>query len=469
MQGVRVMKKLAVVGGIAAGLLLTATPARAQWMDAACNLSGAGHFLVNSGKVYLEGATGESDPEKRERLLEDAQRNFLEAIERGEDENPAVWYYLGRYYILANDAIGADSAFHRAEQIEPDCEEDIWLHRRMMWVPLINSVIDSLNSGSASGAVPVLYQANAIFDEDIIGFYYLGRVYGAEGELDSALVYFKKVAEMGTEDENRVESYNTSIYNIGLIYGMLNEWDSSAVWYEKYRLANPDDLEAMIGMAKAYTGLGDERGRVLYDSVLARAEAMDATDLFRTGESLFMGEDYHSAARAFEMGLEKNRYHRPALYNLVNTYLAICQDTTETQQAVMEAAANMEAAARRLVEVDPQSYDAASLLAASYQIQRKDDSTLAVLERMDVQRWTVEIDTQQPFAGGYNVEGRLMNLSEEEETETSLLTFEFVDGQGNVVATDSVDPRTLGIGEESPFGLMVEGEGILAVRYRVGG
>jgi tetratricopeptide (TPR) repeat protein len=463
------MKKSVVVGGIVAGLLLSAAPASAQWMDAACPLSGAGHFLVNSGKVYLEGASEESDEAKRDRLLADAHRNFLEAIERGEDDNPAVWYYLGRYYVLMNDGFGADSAFDRVMQMEPDCDEDMWLHRRMLWVPLINEAIDSLGVGATEGAKLPLYHANAIFDEDIIGFYYLGRILGAEGELDSAIVYFKRVAEMGTEDSTRVETLNTAIYNIGLIYGMLNEWDSSAVWYERHRLTNPNDLEAMIGLAKAYAGMGDERGPALYDSVLAQAEAMDAPELFRTGESLFVGGDYHAAARAFEMALERNRYFRPGLYNLVNTYLAICQDTTETQEAVMEAAASMEVAARRLMEVDPKSYDAASLLAASYQIQRLDDSTLAVLERMDVQTWSVEIDVQQQIPGGFNVEGRLLSMSEEQETETSLLTFEFVDGQGAVIATDTLDARTLGVGEEYPFGIMVEGAEIVAVRYREGG
>ncbi len=463
------MKRLVVVAGVAASLLLSAAPAAAQWRSPECDLKGAGHFLVNSGVVYLQGASDERDPAKRDRLLADAQRNLLEAIDRGEDDNPAVWYYLGRYYVLDSDALGADSAFDRAEEMQPECVEDIGLHRRIMWVPLINSAIDSLQAGAFEGAKPALYGANAIFDEDIIGFYYLGRIYGSEGEMDSAVVYFKKVAAMGTEDMEREENYNIAVFNLGLIYGILEEWDSSAVWYERYREIDPDDIEALVGLAQAYGNIGDERAPALYDSVLAQAEGMEAMELFKTGESLFMSENYRLSARAFELGLEKNRYYRPALYNLTNSYLAICQDTTQSEEAVHEAAGYMEAAARRLVEVDPQSYDAASLLAASYQLQHKDDSTLAVLERMEVQTWTVELDLQQQIPGGFSVQGRIMNLKEDEETETAPLTFEFIDGEGNVLATETVEGRTLSPSEETEFETVAEGEGIIAVRYHVSG
>jgi hypothetical protein len=98
-----------------------------------------------------------------------------------------------------------------------------------------------------------------------------------------------------------------------------------------------------------------------------------------------------------------------------------------------------------------------------------DDSTLAVLERLEVHTWDVVIEVQQPISGGFAVEGRLTNLSEEAAAQTELLTFEFVDGDGNVLVTETVEAQSLGIGEEYPFELMVGGEGIEAVRYRVGG
>ena len=464
------MTRLVVVVGIAAGLTLSAAPASAQWRDADCDLRGAGHFLVNSGKVYLEGASNERDDTKRSRLLADAQRNFVEAIERGEADNAAVWYYLGRYYVLAGDAMGADSAFDRAAQLAPDCTEDMSMHRRIMWVPLVNEALDSMQAGIWNGAKPFLYDANTIFDEDIIAFYYLARIYGSEGEMDSALVYFRKVAEMGTDDETRQENYNNAVYNLGLIYSMLDQPDSAAAWYEKYRAINPYDFEAMSGLAQAYTAIGDtEAAAALYDSVLAQAEGMSAMELFGTGESLFMAENYALAARAFEMGLEKNRYFRPALYNLTNAYLAMCQDETASEDEVYEAATLMEGAARRLVGVDPYSYDAHSLLAAAFQLRNMDDSTLAVLERLEAHTWNVEIDMQQPLEGGFGVQGRLLNLSDEGPTQTEVLTFEFVDGEGNVIATETVESRSLELDEESYFELMVAGEGIEAVRYRVGG
>ncbi len=404
----------------------------------------------------------------KDRLLRDARRNLLQAIDRGQADNPAVWYFLGRYYAMARDAVGADSAFDRAERMQPDCTEDIVLYRRNMWVPLVNIALDSVQAGSADAARALLRQANAVYQGDIISFYYMGSLYGEEGELDSALHYFKQVAAMGTDNEDRMESYFVAVFNAGLIHGMLEQWDSATVYYQKYRELNPADPDGLAGLAQAYAQSGDpDRALALYDSILANAAEMDAIQLFQAGEKLFVVERFEVAARAFEAGLEKNPYFRTALYNVANCYLAIAEDDSLSEEEQHQAAEAMEGAAQRLVEVDPQNRQSLRLLAAAYQLQRKQQPTLSTLQQIEAMTFDVEMDILQEVEGGFAVEGRLVN-ARQEPTQVPTITFEFLDGVGNVLATESVAGLTLEGGGATPFSLTAAGEEIVAARYKVG-
>jgi len=464
------MRKLVAVLGISAGFALgvAAAPAQAQYREPQCDLS-TGHFLVNSGVVYIKGAAETGDRVKKERMLRDAHRNLIEAIDRrGQGDNPAAWYFLGRYYAASRDAIGADSAFDRAESMAPDCTEDISFFRRNLWVMLLNVAIDSIGNDNSEGALGVLRQANTIYDDDILGFYYMGSTFGQAGELDSALHYFKMVAVMGTEDPDRRESYQVAVFNSALVSGMLEQWDSSAVWWERYLELMPGDAQVLASLAEAYDQAGnDDRAMAVYDTIMARAEDMDYLQLFLVGEKLFIAQHFEQSARAFELGLEKNPYHRPALYNLTNSYLAIADADGLSPEEKRQWAETMESMALRLVEVDPQNVGSLRLLAAAHQLQRDEQATLAVLQKLDVMPFEVEMGALQPLDGGLSVQGQVVNLGQA-DTDVPVITFEFMDAAGNVLATEDLVGRSLAVGEVFDFDLTGAGEDIIAVRYKVG-
>ena len=102
--------------------------------------------------------------------LRDANRNLVEAIQTGgQDQNPAAWYCLGRYYVEAKDPVGADSAFTRAERLKPECKDDIATWRRNMWVPIYNAAVALFNAANTDSAVKTLQRANAIYREEPAG------------------------------------------------------------------------------------------------------------------------------------------------------------------------------------------------------------------------------------------------------------------------------------------------------------
>ncbi|HEX9282990.1 MAG TPA: hypothetical protein VF882_04315, partial [Gemmatimonadales bacterium] len=97
------------------------------WLPAACDIK-PGHYLVNSGALYLKSAFTTKFADQRAKDLKDANRVLMQALTSGgQEKNPAAWYYLGRYYLIADDLVGADSAFTKALALAPKCKDDIAL------------------------------------------------------------------------------------------------------------------------------------------------------------------------------------------------------------------------------------------------------------------------------------------------------------------------------------------------------
>jgi tetratricopeptide (TPR) repeat protein len=457
---------------VAAGALFCATIPAAHvaaqegvYLPPQCELN-TGHFLVNSGVVYIKGASEETFPDQRQRMLTDAQRNLVQALERDQAENPAVWYFLGRYYHMTNDPLGADSAFDRAARLAPACADDISFYRQRMWVPLVNQAVDSINAGQLDAAKRLLRQANVIYDEDNVAFYYLGSVFGSENQIDSAVHYFRKVIEVGARDSTREENVDNATFNLASLYTSAAQWDSAVVWFRHYRERHPEDPQALIGLATAYAEAGnDSLSVIMYDSVLGNAAEMNVYDLLQAGQKLFIAGQLDAAARAFEAGLEKNPYHRDGLYNITNTYLAIAQDGEVGEARQQEAAAKMEQAARRLVAIEPHGQEALRLLAAAYQLERKSDSTLAVLQGIEDMRFAIEVQSAQPGEDRYEIIGVVSNMRSARTT-VPPITFEFLDAEGNVITSEPLTVNPLAPHDTSTFEIIGEGEGIAAWRYR---
>ncbi len=461
------MRTPVVITGIVAVLALGAGQAVAQdeYHKPNCEMN-SGFFLVRQSIVYLKGATEEQSPDKRAELLVSARLNLLEAIERGQAENPSVWYFLGRTLAMAGDALGADSAFARAEQMLPDCADDIRYYRQVFWVKRINLGVDSLRAGSFEGAKQAFREANTVFPKDITGFYYLARIFGNEGDLDSAIYYFKTVVEAGTPDTTHQQNYEESIRSLADLYSMDMQWDSAAAWHGKYRELYPNDSRALIGQAEAYSRTGDEsRAVMMYDSVLAMAAEMGASDLFKAGEALFVASQFDKATQEFELGLEKNPYSRAGLANLANTFLSIASDFDLPKAEQDAAAKSLETTARRLIEIGPYNQESHRLLAAALQLQQNSAGADRAMAQLRDLRFEILVDAEQVMSGGFAIQGRITNL-QEAETTVPEITFEFLDAEGSVVTTEVIPSFGLAGKEVSSFALNPQGEAIVGYRYK---
>ena len=336
-----------------------------------------------------------------------------------------------------------------------------------MWVQTVNRGIDSLQNGAFEGAKKEFRAANALMLKSNVALFYLGGIFANEAESDSALHYFKQVADMGLADAEHLENYHTAVENVAMLYQMLGEWDSTVVWFEKVREIDPTNNDALFGMAEAYFNLGDEaRTLEIFDMVLADAASMSSLDLFSTGVRLFNVSEFDKAEQAFDAGLEKNPFYRDALFNLANTLLEISQDASRPQADRGAALQKMDDVVHRLFEVDPVNRATYRILAAAHTLQGLDDSTAAILDEIEGLTYEVSVDISRPTSEGYVAAGRIINLKDT-PTNVPPITLEFLDGTGQVVATDTIGGETLGPGASGRFNSTQAGD-IVAWRYRVG-
>ena len=409
------MNRSAILVGVLAGLTLGAVEASAQagiWLPPACKLN-TKHFLVNSAQLYLKNATQAKTPDQRATNLRDAGRVLNQAAAEGQAENPAVWYFMGRYYVMAEDMVGADSAFRRAEKGQADCKDDIDTQRRNAWVPEIQAAADALNKNDLENAKVHFRKANAIFQGDPLGFYYLANVLTNQGQLDSAIYYYSRTIALSNKaDTTQRETYETSVFNLARLYHQQSKWDSAAIWYEKYRADKPGDMQALSGLAAVYQESGDTvRSNKMYDDILAKSETVPMLDMFGAGIALFKANQYERAAQAFQAVLKKSPYYRDALYNLASTYLSMSsvRDTTIPQAQrdakTKELGEKMLPVARRMVEIDAYNRNSIRMLAMAHQFAGNQDSILAALTRAEELPFEVTVNGFQQVENGHQIKG----------------------------------------------------------------
>lgn len=486
---------------IVVAALALAPPAAAQanrWVVPKCDIK-PGHFLVNSGLLYLKSATETRFEDQKQKDLRDADRVLTQALTTGEQtKNPAAWYYLGRYYVILEDLVGVDSAFARAEALEPDCKDDINTWRRFLWVPTINAGIAAWQANNPDSAMAAFRRANAVIQTEPQGFKYLASLLYNSGQLDSAAVYFRRTAEIAAADPKYAQDRKDALFNLARIQHSQRRWAEAEAAYRQYLASYPDDAEVQASLGSVLTQTGQrDSAFAIYKRIVARGDSVGSIPLFRVGVEIFQSVPeepdtaaagkgcrgtraaparvracrdslaavmraheaaamitYRLAAQAFEAGVKLNPYFRDGLFNQVNTYL------------ILNDSAAMLAPAQRLVSVDPLNRQSLRLLAFAHQRLGRLDSTLHYLRIADSTLVAdVTVSQFEPEEQSATVKGVVTNLRPRANAPFKLV-FEFLNGRGEVVATQSTDVPAIAPEQTHALEVTATGVGIVAWRYR---
>ncbi len=478
------------------------TVAAQEWHGASCDLK-PGHFLVNSGILYLQSATKTRFADQREKDLRDAFRVLEQALTSGgQQKNPAAWYYLARYYVETKDIAGMDSAFSRVVALAPACAADVNTYRRQLWVPLLNAGIAAWKAGNTDSAIAALRRANQAWAAET-SFAYLATLMSNANQPDSAAKYFK-LAVQAAQGPGYAKDRKDALFNLARVYHGAQHYAEAVAAYQEYLAAYPHDMQATAGLAAVYSLMGQgDQAKTMYTQILEHADSADAADLFGVGRAILNGipnppdtapqgaqcraearrasrtvtarqvgarcdsvtakamrdydtaakEDYRLVTRAFEAGLAKNPYDREALF----TYAGAAALAGDTARAF--------SASQRLYAVDPLNRATLRMMAQSWRLKGRGDSTLHYLQVADSLSLEVTVSSFSPGEHDASLGGVFAN-PRSHATSAVTLTFEFLNAKGEVVAQQAQDVAPLAAGENRAFELKAQGSGIVAWRYR---
>ncbi|HET7791237.1 MAG TPA: tetratricopeptide repeat protein [Gemmatimonadales bacterium] len=297
-----------------------------SWVEQRCGIS-PGDFRINGALLYLQNAYKTRFADQEQKDMNDARKNLLEALTTGgQTKNPAAWYYLGRYYVKLNDAVGADSAFARAEVLAPKCHDDIAVWRRVLWVPLINAGVSALNANDQDSAIATFTRANAVYRNEPQGLSGLAGIYANWGSapadtaalrstcaakrtaaqcdsvmraratrdsildrtaVDSAVKYYQMEFDQ-VSDAKYAKDRRTALFNTGVVYTNAKRWPEAVAAYHRYLAQVPGDMQGTVGLATAFQALGmKDSSNAMYQQVLTHADSAQALDLFQAGAAIF--------------------------------------------------------------------------------------------------------------------------------------------------------------------------------------
>ena len=484
-------------------------PPAGRWAEAKCDLK-PGHQLVNQGLLFLKSATTTKFEDQKKKDLADAQRVLTQAVSGDQNKNPAAWYYLGRYYIMTNDAFGTDSAFTHAQALKPECKGDMDVWRRYVWVPTFNAGIAAWQANNLDSAIRSFERANALLADEPTGLKYVATLFFNTGKSDSAVIYFRRAANVAATDPKFAQDRKDALYNLGRIQQSLGQLPEAQASYREYLVLYPNDAEIMAALGGVYMqkGAKDSAARdsafTIYRQIVSKGDSMGYYQLYRVGAEISgsVPEDpdtsvagsscrrearasrpplttarirarcdsvttglaktylansraaFSLAAQALDASLKVNPYYRESLIFRANTALGLHDSVTAL------------AMSRRLMAVDPMNRTGIKIMAYAQQQNGKIDSALYYYKLSDsLLIGDVAVTQFDSTDTGRDVKGVVTNTREKPNAPYKLV-FEFVDLKGEVVARDTVQIATTPPGGQQQFALKAAGPTIAAWRYR---
>jgi len=501
-----------------------------------------GHFRLNSAVLNLKLAA--EQPAQRDRMLRQTQDVLVRTIrDDKQDKNPAAWYYLGRYYTEMEDAVGADTAFDRAEALAPQCTVDIGSYRATLAEDVMNRGLTTWQGGSADSAVMLLRQAYALDPSHPKALFQLGSLYVGQNQLDSATAVLQEAARAAGTDTAYADSKRDALHTIARLAfrraqadAAAQQWqrshysrDSIAPWvtndstivarmqqssasrrargarlsaadqqsfgrdsslradslahrramrdglrqqasadsaaaqpalepaiaaYRSLVGAYPANAEVTTTLSAVYAQAGRmAEAASAFDGLFAHPAALSATEWYDLGQRLAQGKLVGPGTKAYTLALQLNPYHRNSLSELASVYLG----TKDTAGAL--------AMTQRLVALDPLNKAALRLLGQAWDLRGRRDSTQKYGTLGDTLTVDLTVASLVVDSSAATVAGVASNTTGA-PSKPLRITFEFLDAQGAVQGSQTVEIPALPPGGNQEFAARSSGSGIVGWRYR---
>jgi tetratricopeptide (TPR) repeat protein len=435
-----------------------------KFQIAFCNLKTAGK--VGDGQKALKAGLEDKDAAKRAASLDQAVKILTtEVTTGGQGASGGAWYYLARAYLAEGDVKGTDSAFTKAEKLQPDCEIDIASYRQNAWAILANAGIEKLRGGDSDSALVLFRQANTLFDKLPHVYENVGVIFATSGQNDSAAYYFGRAAAIAEADTTLTENRNSATLNQAMTLQRMEKHPEAIIALTKYLSWNPKDTDARKSLSWSLRQSGQAAKADSIDQAMVQEfasmnyDSLSTGDLMAVGVSLFNAQKYQEAADVFERLRKQNPWSRDAVYNLANSYLAL-----KNWPKLVEVG-------RQLALIEPMNEDSYRLTGQAFRELKQQDSLLMEAEKLVGLPVAVEVTTFAMGTMASRIEATATGRTATDASGKDMkptpvtLTWEFLDNSGKVLGTQAINIPALEPGATHAIKAEARQPGITAWRY----
>ncbi|HSJ64941.1 MAG TPA: hypothetical protein VK922_13705 [Gemmatimonadaceae bacterium] len=502
--------------GAALAMLAAATSTAAA--QGKCELNTGSPFQLRSAEIYMSKLNTGKPSE-----IEKHAQNTVEVLTKDADKIKNVAgrnYLLGRIlawwaarpetgfvvrrgdvgYVTDPDAqinlaAAIDTALDAVQAAMPECAARADTVRRAVWTGQINAASRNLNDDLLDSAAVYLDRADLLWPESAYNAYFRAVLKQKKGEpaAEPFFVAYQRATEEAKTDSNAAQIRRQSLYNAGVL--TLEEAQAAeesqrpakmklaAERFEAFLAEYPGSPQASTvqgALARALAASGDTAAAVgMFTTMIAEPTSYTPLQLFEASVAAVRANRTEDAIKLIEAGLERNPYYRDAIFNLATLY--------HRQKAYDK----ITPLAERLLKLDPNNPDNFRIYAGALQgpaeqykaqaeslqkqrgkqaefnatmkkLEAQNDSVLKYVQMSHEAPVRVTVQDMQTAGATTTLTGSIENRSA--SAKTFDLKFEFLDAQGNVVASDSTTVETEANGSKS-FRVQASGQGIVAWRY----
>ena len=301
---------------------------------------------TTSAELYLNRAIASQIPAEKQKLLGDALEAALKGV-AAQAGNSKSWFTLGKVYGVMGDAIGADSAFDRAEQMWPDYKKDTEQERFRAFAVASNAGVAAIQANDIAKATVALEGAARIYDKRPTAWLNLGSVYTRQNNRDKAIEAYRNAltilrgpARQGLKPEEEkqwAEWEEATALNVAQHLALADKNEEAVVAYEDYLKRSPNNTLIRTNLAVVYSRMGkrEEAARV-YTELLG--QDLPADEFFRVGIGLRRAQQLDHAANAFTKAIAKNPQQQESYFNLAYVLWETIQPLEDARAASKSAA-----------------------------------------------------------------------------------------------------------------------------------
>jgi tetratricopeptide (TPR) repeat protein len=340
---------------------------------------------TRSAELYLAQAAKTQVPADKAKALKQAQDAALQGVEKN-PENSKTWFTLGIVYAQQGDAVGADSAFDKAEQMWPEYTKETEQERYRAFAAAFNAGVVAMQARKVPEAIADLEAAARVYDKSPTAALNLGSLYVQTNQLDKAQTWYANALKIIREgdnsklNENQKKQYaqweEQAAFQLANIYANAGKDEDAAKAYQDVLTRFPGNALAKSNLALVYSRMGKTaEATAIYKELLAGD--MTADEYFQVGLQMYRAKQYATAAEAFNKATAKNTVFRDAYYNSAQAVYsqivdaeAAAPSSTATKKAPNAALKaqydQLREVAEKLYALDPYNRTSIKLLASSY-------------------------------------------------------------------------------------------------------